>query len=96
MYKRVAQHGQIQYGVSRFTLDTPDDLTELKKLSAMQGSTAYVISTGDTYIVNSLGEWFKTVSGSNSGTSGGGDTVIDADPLTEEEILDIINSVKKQ
>lgn len=94
MYKKVAQHGQIQYGVSRFTLDTPDDLTELKKLDAMLGSTAYVISTGDTYIVNSKGEWSKSQSSTSGST--GGETIVDADPLTEDEILDIINSVKNQ
>lgn len=68
------QRGSVQYGLQRFILDTPDDL---KKLPAktVPGSTAYVISTGATYIHNNKNVWVRVKSasaGSNSGSSNPG------------------------
>ena len=70
------QRGSVQYGLQRFILDTPDDL---KKLPAktVPGSTAYVISTGATYIHNNKNVWVRVKSassGSNGGSSGDSNT----------------------
>ena len=68
------QKGRVQYGLQRFILDTPDDLMKLPA-KTVPGSTAYVISTGATYIHNNKHVWvrMKTVSfGSNGGSSSDG------------------------
>lgn len=64
------QRGRVQYGLQRFVLDTPDDLLKLPA-KTVPGSSAYVISTGATYIHNSENVWVKVKSTSNSSTSGG-------------------------
>ena len=67
------QRGSVQYGLQRFILDTPDDL---KKLPAktVPGSTAYVISTGATYIHNNKNVWVRVKSASSGSNSGDSNT----------------------
>lgn len=67
------QRGRVQYGLQRFIVDTPDDLLKLPA-KTVPGSSAYVISTGATYIHNNKHVWVKisTASlGSGSGSGGG-------------------------
>ena len=64
------QRGRVQYGLQRFVLDTPDDLLKLPA-KTVPGSSAYVISTGATYIHNSENVWVRIKSTSNGSTSGG-------------------------
>ena len=45
-------------GVKEYILDTPDDIVNLPKDDTM-GSNAFVISTSEVYMLNSLGEWVK-------------------------------------
>lgn len=45
-------------GVKEYILDTPDDIINLPKTDTM-GSSAFVISTSEVYMLNSLGEWVK-------------------------------------
>lgn len=58
--------GNTAYGIQRFICDSPDDIPNLDK-TASQGSTAFIISTSDTYMINSQGQWIKI-----SASSGGG------------------------
>jgi hypothetical protein len=68
--RQVMQRGKVQYGLQRFIVDTPDDLLKLPA-KTVPGSSAYVISTGATYIHNSENVWVKVKSTSNGSTSGG-------------------------
>jgi len=41
-----------------FLLDTPEDVVSLPSIEEVAwGATAFVISTGDVYILNSKGDW---------------------------------------
>ena len=54
-----SQNGEVEYRVTEYTLDTKDDLEQLKIIGrhAAPGSTAFVIESSDVYMLNSLGEW---------------------------------------
>ena len=71
------QRGRVQYGLQRFVLDTPDDLLKLPA-KTVPGSSAYVISTGATYIHNSENVWVRIKSTSNGSTSGGNNSGSDS------------------
>lgn len=58
------------YGVKHFVLDAVEDFNLLRKDLLFMGSTAYVISTGEKYIVNGNREWVL-MPNSSSGGSGG-------------------------
>ena len=62
------------YGVKHYTVDDLSDLDLIRlDLSAM-GSTAYVISTGERYIVSGNNTWVLIPQpGGNSGGGGGGE-----------------------
>lgn len=45
------QNGVKSYGLKEYVVDTPEDIRNLPVSNPM-GSTAYVISTGETYILN--------------------------------------------
>jgi hypothetical protein len=62
------QNGEVRYGINEYTLDTPQDLTELNSVQCASGSVALIISTGEVYMKNSENKWEPI--GSNS--SGGG------------------------
>lgn len=68
------------YGVKHFVLDSKEDFQLLRKDLLYMGSTAYVIATGETYIVNGKHEWvLKSVTNSSAGGSGGGSGDGDSD-----------------
>ena len=50
--------GRITYGLKEYVVDSPTDIDSLPKDDAM-GSTAFVIETGDVYMLNGYGEWVK-------------------------------------
>jgi hypothetical protein len=83
------QNGEVRYGINEYTLDTPQDLTELNSVQCAPGSTAFVISTGETYMKNSNGTWnkIKTFSG-GSGESAYEIAVRNGFEGTEEEWLE--------
>lgn len=80
------QRGRVQYGLQRFVLDTPDDLLKLPA-KTVPGSSAYVISTGATYIHNSENVWVRIKSTSN-GSTPGMDDVWDGGDIDSETSLD--------
>lgn len=67
------------YGVKHFVVDTKDDFDLLRKDLLFMGSTAYVISTGETYIVDSKRNWVlkakadPTIGGGSNEDSGNDD-----------------------
>ena len=54
--KMISTNGQVQYGVSEFVIDSPEDLKNLPAKSDM-GSAALCLSNGVLYMKNSSGEW---------------------------------------
>ena len=55
-WNMISTNGQVQYNISEFVIDSPDDLETLPKKCA-QGSTALCIEDGSVYVKNSKGEW---------------------------------------
>ena len=68
------------YGVKHFVMDTVDDFNLLRKDLLFMGSTAYVIATGEKYIVNSDKQWILMPKSENS--SGGGSNPDDDQDIT--------------
>lgn len=64
------------YGVKHFVVDEKSDLDLLRKDLLYMGSTAYVIASGETYIVDGNKNW-KLMPKSSGGS--GGDTPEDTD-----------------
>ena len=63
------------YGVKHFIVDTKDDFKLLRRDLLFMGSTAFVISTGETYIVDGNRNWvLKSGSGSSAGDDSEGDS----------------------
>ena len=62
------------YGVKHFTLDTTADLATIDKTNLVMGSTAFVISSSEKYMLNSSKQWIKINVG---GTGGGGGGEVD-------------------
>ena len=58
MVNLVSENGIKKYGLVRFVVDTPSDLSNLPT-SAGIGSTCFVISTSDNYMLNSNKQWIK-------------------------------------
>ena len=56
MVKLISTNGQIQYGISEFAIDSPEDLKDMP-LKCDMGSAAICINTGTVYMKNSNGEW---------------------------------------
>lgn len=69
----VVNHRGDAYAVRRFVCDVEDEAQHLP-IDVFQGSTAYVIESGNTYIFNGKKQWvlFKSGSGSGNGGSGSG------------------------
>lgn len=78
------------YGVKHFVLDAVEDFNLLRKDLLFMGSTAYVISTGEKYIVNGNREWVlmpNSSSGGSGGDSGGDGETIDTIIYDGGEVL---------
>ena len=56
MINLLSQSGHQAYGVKEYVLDEPADLDNLPVTDKM-GSTAFIISTSQVYMINSKGEW---------------------------------------
>lgn len=56
MINLLSQSGHQGYGIKEYILDTPDDLDNLP-VTDKAGSTAFIISTSQVYMINSRGEW---------------------------------------
>lgn len=57
MYNIIANNGNVAYGIKEFACDTAEDLTQLPECPI--GSTAFIISTSEVYMINGNGEWVK-------------------------------------
>lgn len=77
MYSMTHEHNEHAYGLKHYVVDTEADVATLPSNAStiIPGSTAFVIGTSTTYMLNNQREWVKiTVGGSNSGSSDGSDT----------------------
>ena len=59
MHKLFSHEGEITYNTKEYVCDTPEDLKNLPSGSMAMGSTAFIISTSELYMLNSEGEWIK-------------------------------------
>lgn len=72
------------YGVKHFVVDVKDDLNLIRRDLLYMGSTAYIIATGEKYIVDGNRNWVLMPQiGDSSGDSGGDD-----DPIIDTIIYD--------
>lgn len=62
MVNLLSQSGHQGYGIKEYVLDTPADLDNLSVTDKM-GSTAFIISTSQVYMINSEGEWTELANG---------------------------------
>jgi hypothetical protein len=53
----ISTNGQVQYGISEFVVDSPEDIQKLP-LCGM-GSSVICLSNGNVYMKNSSGEWIE-------------------------------------
>ena len=56
MINLLSQSGHTSYGIKEYILDNQNDLDNLP-ITDKAGSTAFVISTSQVYMLNSKGEW---------------------------------------
>ena len=56
MINLLSQSGHQGYGIKEYVLDAPTDLDDLP-ITDKAGSTAFIISTSQIYMINSKGEW---------------------------------------
>ena len=50
--------GHVTYNLKEYVVDTAEEI-DLLPLDGVMGSTAFVISTGDVYMLNGKKEWVK-------------------------------------
>ena len=55
-FNMISTNGQVQYNISEFVIDSPDDLAKLPTKCA-QGSTALCTEDGSVYVKDSTGTW---------------------------------------
>ena len=53
----IKQGGRVDYNYKEFMLDTEEDISKIDVQSCIEGSSVYIISTGNLYILNSKKEW---------------------------------------
>ena len=56
-----SQNGEVEYKVTEYVLDSPNDLEQLQIMSdnAAPGSSAFIIATSEVYMLNNQREWVK-------------------------------------
>ena len=69
MYSLYANDDDILYGIQKYIVDTEEDMEDLPN-HARAGSTAFVIETSTTYILNHNKEWKEIKNSSVPGTGG--------------------------
>lgn len=90
-FRIASQSGKKVYNLKEFVVDVFDDIEKINTRELAVGSTAFVIDTSETYMLNSKKEWIKVTVSSGSGgivnpeeyeliwdggsVSGGGNTV---------------------
>ena len=74
MINLLSQNGQTVYGIKEYIVDTIDDIQELPT-QIQPGSTAFVISTNNIYILDNTCKWtllYQCVGNSGGGTGADG------------------------
>lgn len=67
-FRIASQSGKKVYNLKEFVVDVFDDIEKINTRELAVGSTAFVIDTSETYMLNSKKEWIKvTVSSGGSG-----------------------------
>ena len=82
MYRVVSQSGHTSYGLKQYVCDLDSDINNLP-ITDIAGSEAYVIESGETYILSNAHEWKVKRSSSSS---------IDTSKF-EEQIADLSETV---
>ena len=61
MYGMTREHNERVYGLKQFVVDTESDVATLPTLdpTLVPGSTAFVIATSNTYMLNNKRSWVK-------------------------------------
>ena len=66
MVNLISENGTPKYGRVRFVVDTPNDLSNLPTVVSI-GSTCFIISTSENYMLNSNHQWIKVNIGGGGG-----------------------------
>lgn len=64
MYTKFANGNKISYDISKYIVDDEEDLTTIPMCN--MGSSAYVIHTGESWILDSNGRWYVTTGNKDS------------------------------
>lgn len=67
MYGLTHNNNKVVYGIKRFVLDKEEDAKNLPTRGLAPGSTAFVIESSNTYMLNNLYEWKKVKANSSTG-----------------------------
>lgn len=59
MHKLFSHEGEVTYNTREWICDTPEDLQNLPSDSTAMGSTAFIISTSELYMLNGEGRWIR-------------------------------------
>lgn len=60
MIQLFSENGEIIYGNKKYILDSPEDLDTFE-CNSVQGSIAFIISTGEYYVLNGAKQWIKII-----------------------------------
>lgn len=58
MFQLFSQNGEVIYDNKEYILDSPEDLDTFE-CNSVQGSIAFIISTGEYYMLNGAKQWIK-------------------------------------
>ena len=61
----IFENGTEKYGIKHLVVDTPNDLSNLP-INVEVGSTCFIISTSEKYMINSNKQWIKIQSSGGS------------------------------
>ena len=67
---------KIAYGIKHYTFDTEADLLSSRFITIQPGSTAFIVDTSTTFMLNEAYQWIKIKSSNNN--SEGGNTPPDS------------------
>lgn len=59
MISVLSENGKSTYNLKEYVVDTQEDIKNLPTSGIQMGSTAFVISTGAVYMLNSSKEWIE-------------------------------------
>lgn len=92
MISKLSQSGHTSYGLIEYVLDNESDMDDLPVDSPI-GSTAFVISTTSSYMINSKGEWIKMNTTNTSSSTSTNSIKISSENNSTEIIIDEQNGI---